>query len=457
MAKQLLSRILASETVYKTGQEIILKGWVERARVHGKLVFIDLRDRSGVIQAVVNNQVSPEAFIIASDIKSEYAVELIGKVNKRPEGAVNKDLITGTVEIEVSEIRILSKSETLPFDISKKELHLELPTLLDHRPLTLKHPRQRAIFKVQEELMNSFREAARKIGCTEIFIPTIAPSATEGGAEVFRLDYYGHPAYLIQSPQLYKQIMVGIFERVSVISHAYRSEPSVTTRHLAEVIQMDCEIGFINDFSELMDAYEFIAKYMVQNTYDRCKKEISEYNIDQPLVPDEIPRLKLREAQEIIFKRTGRDCRRELDLTAEDEKEIWLWAQEEKKSDFITITHFPTKKRAFYTYPDPENPEYSLSYDLIYKGLEILSGSQRINDYNQIIGSMKSRKIDPSAFNMYLQAFKYGMPPEGGFSFGLERITMKILNLSNVREASLFPRDMERIDERFAVVEKNKL
>jgi nondiscriminating aspartyl-tRNA synthetase len=248
--------------------------------------------------------------------------------------------------------------------------------------------------------------------------------------------------------------MVGVFERVSVVSHAYRAEPSITTSHLAEVIQMDCEIAFIEDFSELMDAFEFIGRHIAEKTYEENKDVMKMFGVEKPLITDKVPRLKLREAQEIIYKRTGRDVRSELDLAREDEREIWLWAKEEENSDFVTITHFPTKKRAFYTYPDPQDPEYSLSYDLIFRGMEVLSGSRRIHDYDQLVKTIKDRGMDPRSFEMYLQSFKYGMPPEGGFSFGLERITMKMLDLQNVREASLFPRDMERVDIRFSKIEQ---
>jgi nondiscriminating aspartyl-tRNA synthetase len=248
--------------------------------------------------------------------------------------------------------------------------------------------------------------------------------------------------------------MVSIFERVYTIAKAYRAEPSVTTRHLTEATQMDIEIGFISHFEELLDALEFTGIYMVKNVALKYKDILTEFGADLPLLPVKIPRLTLREAQKIVRDRTGRDCIREPDLNPEDEREISDWAKEEHGSDFVTVTHFPTKKRAFYSMPDPSNPEYSLSYDLLFRGLEILSGSQRVNDFEQLSALMKQKGIDPRTFGMYMMAFRFGMPPEGGFSFGLERLTMKILELKNIREASLFPRDMERVDERFSVVEE---
>ena len=334
-----------------------------------------------------------------------------------------------------------------------KGLNLQLPTLLDFRSLTLRHPKVKSIFKVQASLLNGFRKAAQDLGCTEIVVPTIVAGATEGGAEVFKIDYFEHKAYLSQSPQLYKQMLVPVFERVFTIAKAYRAEPSVTTRHLTEATQMDIEIGFV-EFEDLLGFLEDTAVKMLKFTEEQSEDILSEFGVEKIAFGSprggagKIPRLTLREAQEIIFKNFGRDNRKEKDLTPQDEIDLCKWSKENHNSDFVTITHFPTQAKPFYTKPDPKDPEYSLSYDLLFRGVEVLSGSQRINDYQQLVDSIKSRGMEPKNFEMYLQAFKYGMPPEGGFSFGLERITMHILNLANVREASLFPRDMERVDIR---------
>lgn len=448
-----LSRIYSSKASDFVGKTIKLKGFVRIRRDHGKLIFLDLRDKDGLIQVVVNPKVSDNAYKVAQELRSEYAIEVVGSVNRRPEGTVNKDLPSGTVEVEATDISILAKAETLPFDMGSDELNLELPTLLDFRSLTLRHPKVASIFKIQEAVAEAFREAARKLGCTEIFVPTISTSATEGGAEVFKVNYYDRDAYLTQSPQLYKQIMVGVYERVYTISHAYRAEPSVTTRHLSESTQLDVEMGFIDSFEELLDALEFMGTYIVSEVSKKHEKIFYSFGVEKPLVPNQVPRLTLREAQEIIYKfsKGERDPRKEQDLNATDEAIICEWAKSAKKSDFVTITHFPTKKRAFYSLPDPKNPEYSLSYDLLFRGMEILSGSQRVNELNQLLAIMKERKLSTESFAMYLQAFKYAIPPEGGFSFGLERLTMKTLELPNIREASLFPRDMERVDERLSV------
>jgi nondiscriminating aspartyl-tRNA synthetase len=448
-----MARTLIIDTLHTIGETVTLSGWVQTVRSHGKIAFFDLRDRSGMIQVGGFGEVLAGKI---TELALQDVVEVTGKVKKRDERYINHDIPTGTVELELEELSVVVKSDSMPFDMGGKELNLELPTLLDHRSLTLKHPKVQMIFKVQAALADEFRRAAVALDCTEIFVPTIAAGATEGGSEVFEVNYYGHKAFMTQSPQLYKQIMVGVLERVFTIAKAYRAEPSVTTRHLAEATQMDIEIAFVNDFTELLDALEFVGVSMIKNVSEKYPEVLKAFEVDAPLVSEVVPRLTLREAQAIVSKRTGRDLSREMDLNPEDEKEICVWAREEKQSDFVTITHFPTKKRAFYTMPDSADPEYSLSYDLLFRGLEILSGSQRINDYNQLVDAMKNKGVNPKDFGMYLQAFQYGMPPEGGFSFGLERLTMKLLNLQNVREASLFPRDMERVDERLSQTQKEK-
>ncbi len=451
-----MKRILIKHTPDKAEQEITVSGWVDARRDHGKLIFLDLRDRSGLLQVVVNPQVSTEAHAVAQTVSMQDVVRITGKVNKRPERMVNPKIVSGTIELEATELEVISKSETLPFDMGGETLNVDLPVLLDNRSLTLKHETVRMIFTVQAALAEEFRNAAKALDCTEIFVPTIAAGATEGGAEVFQVDYYGHKAFMTQSPQLYKQIMVGVFERVFTIAKAYRAEPSVTTRHLSEATQMDVEIGFIDSFEELLDALEFVGSSMIKNVSEKYPAILERFGVEAPLVPNKIPRLTLREAQNIVSGRTGRDLSKEMDLNPEDEREICEWAKTEHGSDFVTITHFPTKKRAFYTMPDPENPDYSLSYDLLFRGLEILSGSQRIHDPETLVQKMNEKDVDPKNFGMYLMAFRYGMPPEGGFSFGLERLTMKLLGLANVREASLFPRDMERVDERLSQASEKK-
>ncbi len=442
-----MQRTLAAETISKIGEAVLLKGWVNTRRDHGKIVFMDLRDRTGIVQVVGGAQLG--------ELHPEDVVYITGKVQARPEKLVNPNLATGTVEVAAEKVEVVSKSEELPFDIGAQKLEVHLPTLLDYRCLTLRHPRIKSIFKVQESIMEGFRRAAQKLECVEIFTPSVSASATEGGTEVFPVDWYGYKAYLVQSPQLYKQMLVPVFERVYLVSRAYRAEPSVTTRHLSESIQLDCELGFVS-FDELMDSLELVGSQTLKHASESYPEILTEYGVEPPKVENKIPRLTMREAQKIILERTGVDHTQEPDLMPEDEREICRWALEKHDSDLVTITHFPTKKRSFYTMPDPKDPEYSLSYDLLFRGVEILSGSQRVNDYKQLVKVIKERGMDPKNFKMYLQAFEYGMPPEGGFSFGLERLTKQLLGLDNIREASLFPRDMERVDFRLAELQSKK-
>lgn len=447
----LVKRITVLSCNEKVGEKVLLKGWVERVRTHGKISFFDLRDRSGVIQVAAFDEFA----VKVASLSVQDVVEVEGEVKKRGDKYENPDLETGKVEIHLEKLELIAKASEMPFDMGGKTLDLELPTLLDFRTLTLRHQSVSPIFKMQSALVDGFRKAAKNLDCTEIFTPTISYSSTEGGAEVFPIDYYGYRAFLIQSPQLYKQMMVPTFERVYLMSHAYRAEPSVTTRHLSEATQMDCELGFVS-FEDLLDALEYVGSETVKYASEKHPKILKQFSVEAPKVPAKIPRLKMREAQEIIFKEFGRDVRHEPDLGPEDEKDICAWALEKHGSDFVTITHFPTKKRAFYSMPDPQDPEYSLSYDLLFRGIEILSGSQRIDKFDELVDAVKSRGMSESDFEMYLQAFKYGMPPHGGFSFGLERMTMKMLELGNVRQASLFPRDMERIDNRLSKHESKK-
>ncbi|PIU15247.1 aspartate--tRNA(Asn) ligase [bacterium (Candidatus Gribaldobacteria) CG08_land_8_20_14_0_20_39_15] len=438
-----MQRTLIKKTPFLVDQSVLLKGWVNTIRAHGGIVFIDIRDRSGLVQIVATTD-------LVKNIKEEYVLEIEGLVKKRPDKMINPNLDTGTVEVEAKTIKILSTAEPLPFDI-KEGMNLSLPVLLDYRSLALRNEKNRAIFKIEETVIDSFRTTLKGLDFTEIQVPTIVPTATEGGAEVFKIDYYNRTAYLGQSPQLYKQMLVGVFERVYTLAHAYRAEPSITTRHLSEYIGLDAEMGFIDSWKDLMDTCETIIKNMFVAVAEKCKKEMAITSAVMPQLGDKIPRLKMREAQKIILERTERDHTKEPDLDPEDEKEICQWAKETHNSELLFITHYPTKKRPFYTFPDPEDPDYTLSFDILCRGLEITTGGQRINDYQQLLTNVKKWGNKPENFALYLQAFQYGMPPEGGFCLGAERLVKQILGLENLREANLFPRDMVRIDQRFSI------
>ena len=452
-----MERVLALETIKKVGQEVLLKGWVNRRRDHGQITFVDLRDRSGLVQLVFQpGGLDEKSRGVIGEIRSEFVIEVVGNVIARSEKAINQELPTGKVEIQVKEIKILSRAESLPFDMSGPELNLELPTLLDYRSLSLRHPKVQAIFKVQEVVIDAFRRALKAKDFFEFQAPSIISSAPEGGAEIFEVKYFDHKAYLAQSPQLYKSLLVSAFERVFSVNKVFRAEPSVTTRHLTEVISLDAEFGFIESWLEVKDMAEYTIKFILREVEKLCSQELSIFGAKIPAVPEKIPYLKLREAQQIIYERTGRDCRAEKDPSPEDEREICRWSRETHDSDLVFITHYPTKYRPFYTYPDDQDPEYNQGFDLIGRGTEWLTGGRRLHNYQTLLKHAKDWGVSPKNIELYLQAFKYGMPPLGGFAFGAERITMHVLGLGNIREASLFPRDMERIDSRLSLLEEEE-
>lgn len=434
-----MQRIYNNETLKQIGKKVKVAGWVDTIRAHGKLVFLDLRDRTGILQVVCQGK-------DMKDIKEEFVLAVEGKVAERPKNMLNSGILTGAVELQAQKIAVLAKSEPLPFE-TKEGMNLSLPVLLDFRCLTLRNEKIKAIFDIEEKVVESFRAFLKNNNFIEVQTPTIVPTVTEGGAEVFTIDYYGKKAYLAQSPQLYKQMLVGVFERVFTVAHAYRAEPSITTRHLSEYIGLDVEFGFIDSWTDLTDLCESLLK----SIFSEIKKtKQSQLKIFQADVPDinKIPRLKMRQAQEIIFQRVKRDHRDLPDLDPEDEKEICQWAKENYGAELVFITHYPTKKRPFYTFPDPDDPEFTLSFDVLFRGLEIVTGGQRINDYETLRENVKKWGNKEDDFVLYLQAFKYGMPKEGGFCLGLERIVKQLLGLANLREASFFPRDMSRIDIR---------
>jgi nondiscriminating aspartyl-tRNA synthetase len=441
-------RTLIKDTPAEVGKEVTIKGWVNSVRSHGQLVFADIRDRSGLIQIVGDKKLS--------EIKDEYVVEITGLVKPRTEKYFNEKLVTGKIEIEVKDINILAKSQDLPFDVHQPDLNVTLPVLLDNRTLSFRHPKIQAIFKVQEVVIDSFRQALKAKEFLEFQSPSIIPAVPEGGADVFKVDYFGRQTFLSQSPQLYKSLLVSAFERVFSVNKIFRAEPSVTTRHLTEVVSLDAEMSFIDSWEEVRDMAEYVIKFVLSDVNEKCASELALFNVTIPLVPDKIPSIKLRDAQQMIFDRTGRDCRQEKDLSPDDEREVCRWSLEKYGSDLVFVSHFPTKFRPFYTYPDDDNPEFNQGFDLIGRGVEWLTGGRRIHNYQTIMDHVQQWGIDPASIDLYLQAYRFGMPPLGGFAFGAERITMQILNLANIREATLFPRDMERVDKRLPKIDKDQ-
>ena len=430
-------RTRIGELTEHIGTQVTICGWVDVRRDHGKLVFLDIRDGTGVVQVVCLPS-HPESVAIAEALRAEWVVSIDGIVNERPE-KMRTAAQNGSIEVEATTITVLARAAEVPFD---KDAEVNLDTLFDYRPYTLRSERSRNIFTVQATIVDAYRQSLRRQGFTEFQAPALVGGDAEGGAAAFKVEYYNDKtAFLATSPQFYKQIMVGPFERAFTIAKIFRAEKSATTRHLSELTQMDFEMGFIKDHEDVMAVLETTVKDAVAEVAARHPDVFEQFGTRAPLVPETFPRLTLREAQKIL------GVAEDPDLEPEHERKICAWAAKEKKSDFVFITHFPTAKRAFYTYADEADPTYSKSFDLLFRGLEINSGSQRINEYEDMIVKLESRGLDPKLFSFYLQAFKYGMPPHGGSSTGLERFTARMLELPNVKEASAFPRDMNRVDQ----------
>ena len=338
----------------------------------------------------------------------------------------------------------------MPFDLSLSGYNLELTTELDNRSLVLRQPKVQAIFKIEETVIDSFREFMKENKFFEFQAPSMVPATAEGGAEVFQIDYFGKKAYLSQSPQLYKQIVMSAFERCFSVNKVFRAEPSSTTRHLTEIVSLDAEMAFIDSWLDVRDMAENTVKHILKQVEVKNAEHLKLLEVELPVMIDKTPTLSLREVQQKIFEVYGRDVRGEKDTNAQDEREICEIIKKETGSDFVFIYGYPTRKKPFYVYPNPDEPEYNEGVDLICRGVEWLSGGRRINNYDQLNDHVKLWGMDPSKVKMFLEAFKYGVPPEGGFAFGAERITMQLLGLKNIREACIFPRDMNRIDERLS-------
>ena len=432
-------RVLIRQLGHYAGQEVTINGWVDVRRDQGKLVFFDFRDRTGFVQGVVlpGKDTDAEALMtIAKEVRHEDVVEVRGIVNKRPEKNVQADKQNGDIELEIKGITVLVKAHELPFD---KDAELNIDTRFDYRPYTLRSQRDRDVFTVQATIIDAYRQSLITQGFTEFQAPALVGEDAEGGSAVFQIpDYFGKRAYLATSPQLYKQMMVGAFERVFTIAKVFRAEKSATTRHLSEITQMDFEMGFIQNESDVMRALERTIRDTVKVVAAKHADVFARMEVPVPSLGDAFPTLTLAE----VFSTLG--LPEEDDLAPEHERAICEWAKKEHDSDFVFVTRFPTDARAFYTMS--AEGKLSKGFDLLFRGLEINSGAQRIHDYDELVARIKERGMDPEKFAFYLQAFKYGIPPHGGCSTGLERFTMRMLELDNAKEASAFPRDMNRID-----------
>lgn len=437
-----MERTLIATLTDKVEETVHIAGVVAVRRDQGKMVFFDFRDRSGIVQGVVLPQ-SP-ALETAKDVRTQYVVEAAGVVHARPPKNVLQGVQNGSIELEVTSLVILSSAE-VPFEL---ESEVNLDTYLDHLPYTLRSGRSRDIFIVQATILETFRKAQREQDFVEFTAPALVGGDAEGGAAAFSVDYYyDQKAYLATSPQFYKQIMAGVFERAFTTAKVFRGEKSATTRHLSEFTGLDFEMAFIRDHRDIMAVLEKTMRAVASTVAEKHTDVLARIGTAPARLPDKpFPVLKLKEAQEILTNQFNMPCVDEPDLEPEHERTIAEWAEREHGSDFVFITHYPISKRPFYTYEDEADSGFTKSFDLLFRGLEIATGGQRVHDYQTLITRLQSRGLDPAKFAYYLETFKVGMPPHGGVGMGLERITARMLGLPNVKEATLFPRDMNRID-----------
>ena len=419
-----------------TGREVRVNGAVHTIRDMGNIAFIILRKREGLVQCVYEEGVSKFSL---KDLKEAATVEVTGVV-------VESEKAPNGIEIRLGELKVLSEpAEPMPLAVSKWKLNTSLEAKLNYRPISLRNIRERAKFKIQEGIVRGFRDFLYREGFTEIHTPKIGARSAEGGANMFRLDYFHRPAVLQQSPQFYKQMMVGVFDRVFETGPVFRAEKHNTKRHLNEYTSLDFEMGYIDGFEDLMAMETGFLQFTMKLLKEEYSKELKILGIELPQT-EKIPAVRFDEIKKLVSEKYERKIRNPFDLEPEEESLISRYAKEEWDADFVFVTHYPTKKRPFYAMEDPQDPTYTLSFDLLFRGMEITTGGQRIHDYSQLLAKMEKRGMTEEGMEQYLSAFKHGMPPHGGLGIGLERLTMKLVGEDNVRETTLFPRDMSRLE-----------
>lgn len=426
-----MQRTLIKELIKHIDKSVKIQGWVHRIRTLKSITFLIIRDRSGLVQCILDNTNNME----------KLSLETVVSINGIVKESNNK---LGNYEVQVKSIEVLSLTDIeLPIEINKDTLEINLDTMLNNRVLSLRHTTVNSIFKIQNIIVNGVREYLSQNEFTEIFTPKIVSEGAEGGSEIFKLNYFEKQAYLAQSPQFYKQMMVGAgFERVFEIGHVYRAEEHNTSRHLNEYVSIDLEVGFIKNEYDLMKLEEELIKYILSKVEKEGKEYLNILNVELPKIPNEIPKIDFNDVLEILknkFNRINLDG----DLDPEAEKQIYKYCKDEFNSDFLFVTNYPRNKRPMYTMPLGETG--TRSFDLLFRGVEITTGGQRIHDYDMLVSNIKYKGAKPENYQSYIETFRYGMPPHGGLAIGLERLTTRLLGIDNVREASLIPRDRTRL------------
>ena len=430
------SRIYASQLTAHIGERVTLSGWMHRLRNLSSISFLILRDRTGLAQIVIEDSALIETLTSVNSESILTVTGIVTAVEQAPNG----------VEIHNPTVEIVTHANVPPvFDLFRPTIKAQLPTILDNAALALRHPRQRSLIQIASATMTGFRQSLSAMDFTEIQTPKIVSTATESGANVFEIDYFGKQAYLAQSPQFYKQMMVGVFERVFEVGPVFRAEPHNTTRHLSQYTSLDAEMGFIEDHRTVMTTLTEVIRGMIESVWTNAESAVCELNLALPIVPTVIPEIHFSEVHQLYYQATGEDLRGEPDVSPAEERWLGEWAQREYNSDFLFVVGYPMRKRPFYTHPNRERPEYSNSFDLLFRGLELVTGGQRLHRYEDYLQAVEEWNIDPQSIEGYLTAFKHGMPPHGGWAIGLERFVARLAELQNIREATLFPRDMQRL------------
>ncbi len=431
-----MHKIRTVEATAHIGQTIRLTGWLHNIRRLGGVTFIVLRDGWGTIQAVTESE---NDLATLQEIGLESIIELTGTV-------VATTQTSSGIELHHPQIAVMVPiAQTTPMPLQKSNIKAGLPLLLNHAVVTNRHPQRKAIFKLAAGAMAGFRATLKAQHFTEVQSPKIVASATESGANVFELNYFGKPAYLAQSPQFYKQMMVGVFERVYEVGPVFRAEPHDTSRHINEYVSLDVEFGFIENHFTVMAMVREVLTGIFAEWQANYQTELGLLAANVPTVPEQIPHIHFAEAKSLLAKRHPTVTLTEGDLSPQEERLLGEWAEQEHGSAFLFVTGYPMAKRPFYTHPEPANPTYSNSFDLLFRGIELITGGQRLHIYKEYLAALAEAGLPREPFATYLEAFQFGMPPHGGFAIGLERLLMQLLGLPNVRLATLFPRDMQRL------------
>jgi nondiscriminating aspartyl-tRNA synthetase len=433
-----LHRIRTIEVASHPGERVRIAGWLHSLRQMGGINFLVIRDGWGTVQAVAETKTELTP-LLEQEISVESVLSVEGLV-------VNMPQAPGGIELHDLQIEEISPvTDVPPVSLNKRKITANIGTLLDHAAITNRNLEQRAILRLSAGVMSAFRSILTARDFTEIQTPKIVASATESGANVFKLDYFGRDAYLAQSPQFYKQIMVGVFERVFEVGPVFRAEPHDTTRHINEYVSLDVEFGFIENHFTVMALLRDVIAHILETLSEQYESELKVLHLQVPVVPATIPHIHFSDAQELIFTRYATDMRGEPDLSPQDERWLGEWAQQEYDSDFLFVTGYPMRKRPFYTHPDPERPEFSNSFDLLFRGTELVTGGQRLHLYQDYLAALESARLPIEPFKTYLEAFRFGMPPHGGFAIGLERLLMQLTGAPNIRLTTTFPRDLARL------------